>query len=195
MSNKKGLQRQFAENPNFSEVDMRFEISNLDLFKDLAKMIDFGEHKNWLALFNFLIFKLLIIINLDQMKFRILLIVNAIVFGFSGILALLFPTIVLSLYGIDSGPAVQLMAQYAGLGSLAIALVALFGINLNDPKAQFTIKLQQAVQQQMGTNARMNIDVERHPQFQEEWRRTAVQMDEQYLKLLEEFKLELHKIK
>lgn len=75
------------------------------------------------------------------MKFRILLIVNAIVFGFSGILALLFPTIVLSLYGIDSGPAVQLMAQYAGLGSLAIALVALFGINLKDLKAQFAIKL------------------------------------------------------
>ena len=75
------------------------------------------------------------------MKFRVLLIVNAIVFGVSGILALLFPTSVLSLYGVESGPAVQLMAQYAGLGSLAIALVALFGINLNDPKAQFTIKL------------------------------------------------------
>jgi len=75
------------------------------------------------------------------MKFRILLIVNAIVFGFSGILALLFPTRVLSLYGVESGPAVQLMAQYAGLGSLAIALVALFGINLKDLKAQFAIKL------------------------------------------------------
>ena len=75
------------------------------------------------------------------MKFRILLIVNAIVFGFSGILALLFPTMVLSLYGVESGPAVQLMAQYAGLGSLAIALVALFGINLKDSKAQFAIKL------------------------------------------------------
>ena len=75
------------------------------------------------------------------MKFRVLLIVNAIVFGVSGILALLFPTSVLSLYGVESGPAVQLMAQYAGLGSLAIALVALFGINLNDPKAQFAIKL------------------------------------------------------
>ena len=75
------------------------------------------------------------------MKFRILLIVNAIVFGSSGILALVFPTVVLSLYGVESGPAVQLMAQYAGLGSLAIALVALFGINLKDLKAQFAIKL------------------------------------------------------
>jgi len=47
----------------------------------------------------------------------------------------------LSLYGVESGPAVQLMAQYAGLGSLAIALVALFGINLKDPKTQLAIKL------------------------------------------------------
>lgn len=75
------------------------------------------------------------------MKFGVLLIVNAIVFGFSGFLALLLPTSVLSLYGVESGPAVQLMIQYAGLGSLAIALVALFGINLKDLKAQFTIKL------------------------------------------------------
>ena len=75
------------------------------------------------------------------MKFRVLLIVNAIVFGLSGTLALLFPTSVLSLYGVESGPAVQLMAQYAGLGSLAIALVALFGINLKDPKTQLAIKL------------------------------------------------------
>ena len=75
------------------------------------------------------------------MKFRILLLVNAIVFGFSGIMALLFPTVVLSLYGVESGHAVQLMAQYAGLGSLAIALVAFFGINLKDRKAQFAIKL------------------------------------------------------
>ena len=75
------------------------------------------------------------------MKFRILLILNAIVLGFSGILALLFPSSVLSLYGVESGPAVQLMAQYAGLGSLAIALVAWFSRNLKDPQAQFAIKL------------------------------------------------------
>jgi len=32
------------------------------------------------------------------------------------------------------------MAQYAGLGSLAIAIMALFGINLTDIKAQFALK-------------------------------------------------------
>ena len=75
------------------------------------------------------------------MKFRNLLILNAIFIGISGILALLFPTRVLSLYGVESGPAVQLMAQYAGLGSLAIALVAWFIRDVKDPEAQFAIKL------------------------------------------------------
>ena len=61
-------------------------------------------------------------------------------------------------------------------------------------KMQFAAKLQQAVQQQMGANARMNIDVERHPQFQEEWRKALVQMDEQYHEHLNEYKNELQKI-
>lgn len=58
-------------------------------------------------------------------------------------------------------------------------------------KAQFTIKLQQAVQQQMGTNARMNIDVERHPQFQEEWRKMLISLDAQYIQHLNEYKHDL----
>ncbi|MFH0758890.1 MAG: hypothetical protein V2B15_16495 [Bacteroidota bacterium] len=75
------------------------------------------------------------------MKLRTLLIVNAIVLGCSGILAVLLPSSVLSLYGVESGPAAQLMAQYAGLGSLVIALVAWFSRNVNDPKAQKAIIL------------------------------------------------------
>jgi hypothetical protein len=75
------------------------------------------------------------------MKFRNLLILNAIVLGISGILALLFPTSVLSLYGVGSGPAVQLMAQYAGLGSLAIALVAWFIRDVKDLKAQYAVTM------------------------------------------------------
>jgi putative protein kinase ArgK-like GTPase of G3E family len=58
-------------------------------------------------------------------------------------------------------------------------------------KAQFAIKLQQAVQQQMGTNARMNIDIERHPQFQEEWRKMLTRLDAQYIQHLNEYKHEL----
>jgi hypothetical protein len=63
-----------------------------------------------------------------------------------------------------------------------------------DLKDQFAIKLQQAVQQQMGANARMNIDVERHPQFQEEWRKMLIRLDAQYIQHLNEYKHELLKI-
>ncbi len=62
-------------------------------------------------------------------------------------------------------------------------------------KQDFEAKVQQAVKQQYGTTAGIRIDVESQPQFQEEWRRAAAQMDEQYIKLLEEYKRELRKIK
>ncbi|MFZ2037539.1 MAG: hypothetical protein WAU62_11625 [Dehalococcoidales bacterium] len=55
-------------------------------------------------------------------------------------------------------------------------------------KEQFAVKLQQAVQQQMGTNARMDINVEQHPQFQEEWRKTLLRLDAQYIQHLTEYK-------
>ena len=58
-------------------------------------------------------------------------------------------------------------------------------------KAQFTAKLQQAMQQQMGPNARMNIDVERQPQFQEEWRKMLVRLDTQYIQHINEYKHDL----
>jgi len=58
-------------------------------------------------------------------------------------------------------------------------------------KTEFTAKVQQAMQQQLGPNARANIDVESQPQFQEEWRKLQVQMDLQYIKLLDEYKQEL----
>ena len=55
-------------------------------------------------------------------------------------------------------------------------------------KAQFAEKLQQAVQQQMGTNSRMEVNVEQHPQFKEEWRKTLVSLDKQYIQNLTEYK-------
>lgn len=58
-------------------------------------------------------------------------------------------------------------------------------------KAEFGARLQQAMQQQFGTTAGIRIDVERQPQFQEEWRKLQVQIDSQYLKLLDEYKQEL----
>lgn len=59
-------------------------------------------------------------------------------------------------------------------------------------KTEFEEKIQQAIRQQTGvSNARMNIDVEKQPQFLEEWQRVQVQMEAQYLTLLDEYKQEL----
>ena len=58
-------------------------------------------------------------------------------------------------------------------------------------KAEFETKLQQAIQQQMGPMPGIKIDVEREPQFQEEWRKVLAQLDSQYLTLLSEYKQEL----
>lgn len=57
-------------------------------------------------------------------------------------------------------------------------------------RAEFESKLQQAAQQQ-GLAITGKIDVEKHPQFQQEWRRMQTQLDSQYLTLLEEYKREL----
>jgi hypothetical protein len=58
-------------------------------------------------------------------------------------------------------------------------------------KAEFEEKIQEAVRQQTGVNAKMNIDVEKQPQFQEEWQQLQAQMEGQYTKLLDDYKKEL----
>jgi len=60
-------------------------------------------------------------------------------------------------------------------------------------KVQFAAKLQQAMQQQMGTNVRLNpnVNIEGHPQFQEEWRRVLIQLEQQYINHLNEYRREL----
>jgi hypothetical protein len=58
-------------------------------------------------------------------------------------------------------------------------------------KADFEAKLQQAIRKQMGVDAKMKIDVEKQPQFQEEWQRMQAQMEAQYSNLLDEYKKEL----
>ena len=62
-------------------------------------------------------------------------------------------------------------------------------------KTDFEAKLQQAIRKQTGTNARMKIDVEKQPQFQEEWVRLQAQMEAQYVSLLDDYKQELAAIK
>jgi hypothetical protein len=61
-------------------------------------------------------------------------------------------------------------------------------------KAEFAAKVQQAMQQQLGSVAGVKIDIERQPQFQEEWRKVLAQLDSQYLSLLNEYKQELAEI-
>ena len=61
-------------------------------------------------------------------------------------------------------------------------------------RSEFEAKIQQAVQQQLGTSAGMRIDVERQPQFQEEWQKLQAQLDLQYIKLLDEYRQELSSI-
>jgi len=62
-------------------------------------------------------------------------------------------------------------------------------------KGNFEMKLQQVIQQQLGTTlAGIKIDVEKQPQFQEEWRRTLAQLGSQYYKVLDEYKQEIQAI-
>jgi len=61
-------------------------------------------------------------------------------------------------------------------------------------KTEFEGKVRQAMQQQFGLTAGVKIDVEKQPQFQEEWRRMQAQIDSQYHKLLDDYKHELSAI-
>ena len=61
-------------------------------------------------------------------------------------------------------------------------------------KAEFEAKIKQALQQQFGSFVGIKIDVERQPQFQEEWHKIKIQLDSQYVKLLDEYKQELSAI-
>ena len=61
-------------------------------------------------------------------------------------------------------------------------------------KKDFEEKLQEAVRQRTGVNGRINIDVEKQPQFLEEWQRLQARLEAQYLTLLDEYKQELKEI-
>ncbi|MDD5338147.1 MAG: hypothetical protein PHG35_01880 [Dehalococcoidales bacterium] len=62
-------------------------------------------------------------------------------------------------------------------------------------KAEYEDKIQEAIRKQTGVNARMNIDVEKQPQFQEDWQQLQAQMEAQYTRALDEYKKELAAIK
>ena len=61
-------------------------------------------------------------------------------------------------------------------------------------KVDFEAKVQQALAQQMGATPDFKVDVEKQPQFHEEWRRVVAQLDSQYVQVLDEYKQELRAI-
>ena len=55
-------------------------------------------------------------------------------------------------------------------------------------KSEFEDQVRRATQQQLGVIAGVKFDVEKQPQFREEWRKVQTQIDSQYYKLLDEYK-------
>lgn len=62
-------------------------------------------------------------------------------------------------------------------------------------KADFAARIRPEVEKQLGSLTRVDIDVEKLPQFQQEWHKVLNQLDSQYLMLLKEYKEELAEIK
>jgi hypothetical protein len=63
-------------------------------------------------------------------------------------------------------------------------------------KEDFSVKVQQALQAQMGAKAAgMRIDIEQQPQFLEEWRKIKTQLDSQYVQVLTDLKTQLDAVK
>jgi hypothetical protein len=58
-------------------------------------------------------------------------------------------------------------------------------------KTEFEARLRQSMSQQGGSMPNTRIDVEKQPQFQEEWHKVQQQIDSQYIRLLNEFRRDL----
>ena len=75
------------------------------------------------------------------MRLKHLLIVNAVFMLGNGVVTVLLPTAQLSLYGLTTGTTERLMAQYAGLGSIALGLLAWLSRDVVDPAARRAVVL------------------------------------------------------
>jgi hypothetical protein len=75
------------------------------------------------------------------MRLRNLLIVNSIFMLCNGTITVLLPAAQLSLYGATLGPTERLMAQYAGMGSIVIGLLAWLSRNVVDLAARRAVIL------------------------------------------------------
>ena len=70
------------------------------------------------------------------MKLNTILIINAIVSLLNATGAILFPSIILNTYGVPTGTGAELMAQYAGIGSVAIGLLAYWATRIKQAEAK-----------------------------------------------------------
>src|SRR5210317_111147 len=75
------------------------------------------------------------------MKLNKLLLLNAIFSLLNAIGAILMPEFILNTYGVTQGENVELMSQYAGIGSVAIGLLAYLTIKIKDSEARRYIVL------------------------------------------------------
>jgi hypothetical protein len=62
-------------------------------------------------------------------------------------------------------------------------------------RQDFQTRIEQAMRQQGGLPPGATVEPENHPQFQEEWHHFLAQLDSQYLKLLDEYKQEIARIR
>jgi len=70
------------------------------------------------------------------MKLNTLLLLNAIFYLLNAVGAILLSSTILSIYGVGIGEGVELMAQYAGIGSVAIGLLAYFATKIEQSNAK-----------------------------------------------------------
>ncbi|MBM4463128.1 MAG: hypothetical protein FJ012_07280 [Chloroflexi bacterium] len=62
-------------------------------------------------------------------------------------------------------------------------------------RQDFQAGIEQAMRQQGNLPSGARVEAESHPQFREEWRNVLAQLDSQYLKLLDEYKQEIARIR
>ena len=84
------------------------------------------------------------------MKYRNLLVVNAVVALLYGIGLVLLPSTVLSLYGVTRGPAVNLASQLFGVELLHVGLICWFARKVSDSPAQRAIIIASLIGQVIG---------------------------------------------
>ena len=73
------------------------------------------------------------------MKLKTFFVINAIFSCFFGLSSIFFPSKVMILYEIGVTPAVSLLAQYSGLGSIVLGMVPWFSRNMDLDLARKTI--------------------------------------------------------